>query len=337
MAPSLVGIAHGSVRVGANDTGTAAATLAPRHNRCGPVSVMSTMSRPRTGARVGGVQAPPSSIQDPVRAAHESAARCGATVRVLGTVDEISAAFDLFNRIWGNDDWGAVPVNVMKAMAHSGNYVAGAWQQERLVGASVAFAWGELSERALHSHISGVLEDAQGHGVGFALKLHQRAWASERGYQRITWTFDPLVQRNAWFNLTKLGARIEEYEPDFYGPMNDGINAGDATDRCLAVWDVRPGARPPDTSVHHGDAVELLACGHGDEPLIAGEPPARAEALSCRVPRDIIGLRRSDPALALRWRRALRETMGAAITDGYVASSITRDGSYILERRAGAP
>jgi len=266
-------------------------------------------------------------------------------IRELETVDEIALAFDLFNEIWSGDD-GAVPTNVMKALAHTRNYLVGAWEGERFVGASLAFAWGDLSARALHSHISGVVEGCQGRGIGYALKLHQRTWAAEHGYERITWTFDPLVQRNAWFNLTKLGARIEEYEPDFYGPMDDGINAGDPTDRCLTVWDVEAaaphdpcrGGSGEDGSGGDGSderAVELLVCGRDEQPHVVEGGPAGAEVLSCQIPRDIIELRRSDAELALRWRNALRDTMGAAIGSGFVASSITRDGRYILVRRPG--
>lgn len=256
-------------------------------------------------------------------------------IRELETVREISLAFGLFNQIWGGEEYGAVPMNVMKAMAHARNYIAGAWEQDQLVGASLAFAWGDLSARNLHSHISGVLDAWQGRGIGYELKLHQRAWAAGHGYERITWTFDPLVQRNAWFNLTKLGARIEEYQPDFYGPMNDGINAGDPTDRCLTVWDVEPGTSPSPIQVDRAPAVNLLACGHGDIPVVTADRPPEARVVSCQVPRDILGIRRSDPALAMRWRRALRQTMGAAIDAGFVASAITRDGCYILERSPG--
>ena len=275
----------------------------------------------------------PGNAQNPSDAAREAEARCGAKVRELETVHEISLAFELFNRIWGNDDWGAVPINVMKAMAHSRNYIAGVWQGDQFVGASVAFAWGDLPARALHSHISGVVEGLQGRGIGHALKLHQRAWAAQHGYERITWTFDPLVQRNAWFNLTKLGARIEEYQPDFYGPMNDGINAGDATDRCLAVWDVEPSAPIPSNDADRPPAVVLLTCENGDVPVAAADFSPDTPVLSCQVPRDIVELRRSDPDLGLRWRQALRDTMGTAINAGFTASAMTRDGFYILERK----
>ena len=259
-------------------------------------------------------------------------AGAGVMVRGLDTVGEISVAFDLFNDVWGNDGSPAVPLNVMKALAHSRNYLAGAYEGDRMVGASLAFAWGDLAARSLHSHITGVVEGAQGRGIGLALKLHQRAWAAEHGYATITWTFDPLVRRNGWFNLIKLGARIEEYEPDFYGPMDDGINAGDATDRCLAVWDVQASPSPGSGEGDRPPALTLLRCGPDDDPVVE-ERSRDAPVVACQVPRDIIELRRSDPALALRWRRALRDTMGAAIRAGFVASSMTRDGCYLLERK----
>lgn len=251
-------------------------------------------------------------------------------IRELETLDDVSLAFDLFNEIWAGDGSDAVPLNVMKAVAHARNYVAGVWQGERFAAASLAFAWGDLSARSLHSHITGVLGPWQGRGIGYALKLHQRDWAARRGYERITWTFDPLVQRNGWFNLAKLGARIEEYQPDFYGPMDDELNAGDPTDRCLAVWDVHPG--DPRPGVNPGPPpLPLLVCGDDETPEVCGQPTPGAAAVSCQVPLDIVGIRRRDPGLALRWRRALRETMGAAIGAGFAASAMTRDGSYILE------
>jgi predicted GNAT superfamily acetyltransferase len=271
-------------------------------------------------------------------AVRQAAERSGVKVRELESVDELSRAFDLFNGIWGGDEPAAVPMNLMKAMAHARNYVAGAWRGDQLVGASVAFAWGYPAARALHSHISGVADGLQGQGIGYALKLHQRAWAADRGFERITWTFDPLVRRNAWFNLSKLGATIEGYERDFYGPMNDGINAGDATDRCVAVWDVEPGAPHAAGEADRPAAVNLLVCGEGDAPSVTEASVGDwedARLLSCQVPRDVTQIRRSDPVLGLEWRRALRETMGVAIEAGFVASAITRDGFYMLERRSG--
>lgn len=66
---------------------------------------------------------------------------------------------------------------------------------------------------ALHSHVSGVSADARGRGVGRALKRHQRVWALTPGVGTVTWTFDPLLHRNARFDLAVLGAVADGYLP----------------------------------------------------------------------------------------------------------------------------
>ena len=103
-----------------------------------------------------------------------------------------------------------MPPNLLRALAHSGNYAVGLYDGERMVGASVAF-FAAPAERSMHSHITGVLPDHQSHGLGRVLKQHQREWALARDVGHITWTFDPLVARNAHFNLRVLGTRVTEY------------------------------------------------------------------------------------------------------------------------------
>ena len=267
------------------------------------------------------------------QSAQRAAARADVDIRELESIREIMRAEQLFTLIWGSSE--AMPSNLMRALSHSGNYVAGAFRGGELVAASVAFAWGDRP--SLHSHISGVTPGLQGHGVGYALKLHQRAWAAQRGIQTITWTFDPLIRRNAWFNLVKLGGRIDGFHADFYGPMEDGINGGDPTDRCVVTW-------PVDSE--SGDSSDrLVVRGRpGDSPLLlltegpAGEPVVLGEAtgavvLGIQIPADVVELRTGNPTLAREWRLALRQTLGVAVESGYVATSITRDGCYILQRR----
>ena len=97
---------------------------------------------------------------------------------------------------------------MLTAIAHSGGYVAGAFDGTRMVGASVGFLADHHGDQALHSHITGVVDPMRHAGVGRAIKLHQRRWAAERELRSITWTFDPLVRRNAWFNIAVLGADV---------------------------------------------------------------------------------------------------------------------------------
>ena len=67
----------------------------------------------------------------------------------------------------------------------------------------------------------------QDRGVGRALKLAQRAHCLDVGIEEVRWTFDPMVARNARFNLVKLGAEATRLLPDFYGEMTDRLNRDD--------------------------------------------------------------------------------------------------------------
>ncbi len=289
--------------------------------------------------------APSGAAAEATQTAGEAACRAGVEVADLHDIAEHHQVAKLFIEVWKTSvqDAPCTP-QLLRAFAHSGNYVAGARLDGQIVGAAVAFLHPGRDGLALHSHITGVSDAVQGRNVGFALKQHQRAWALARGIPRINWTFDPLVRRNAWFNLVKLGAEGIEYLPHFYGPMADAINAGDETDRCLVSWRLESGRAGAAASGNAAEAsLEALRAagarvalseGPDGRPVAADptdlEEPA-AGALLAWVPPDIVALRASDPALGLRWRRALRAAMGAAMRRGLVATGMTRSGWYVLE------
>ena len=153
----------------------------------------------------------------------------------------------------------------------------------------------------------------RGTGAGRALKLHQRDWAAANGLDWIVWTFDPLVRRNAWFNLSVLGAHVREYLPSFYGTMSDAINAGDESDRLLVTWDVHGAlpARDPASGV-----------------AVSAAPPAGA--LLVPTPEDVVSLRRTDPVAVTRWRADTRRALMAALDDGRPIVGFTADGNYVI-------
>ena len=258
----------------------------------------------------------------------------GAVLRELHFIEEFEDVMKLFDGIWRPDPGSApVTVEMMRALSHAGNYVAGAYEGDRLVGASVAFL-GAPPGQVLHSHVTGT---AIGRGIGFALKLHQRAWALTRGLERITWTYDPLVRRNAHFNLAKLGARPEEYLPSFYGAMDDAINAGDESDRVLAVWRLTQphvlaaARREPHAPAVPPDAVAALT--DRDHRPVPGRTDART--LLVAVPEDIEALRRTDPGAAKAWRHAVRDVLGGLLGEGARVTGFVREGGYVVERRVG--
>ena len=286
--------------------------------------------------------APLAAAADAELVARQAADRAGVEVADLHDLADLRQVAALFIEVWKTSiqDAPCTP-QLLRALAHSGNYVAGARLGGELVGAAVAFLHPDRDGLALHSHITGVSDAAQGRNVGFALKQHQRAWALARGIARVNWTFDPLVRRNAWFNLVKLGAEGVDYLPSFYGPMLDAINVGDETDRCLVAWRLegeRAGAaargRAPEPSLEAlraaGGGV-VLAEGRDGRPATAEPAAAGAGTLLAWVPPDVVALRASDPALALQWRWALRSAIGAAMGRGFVATGMTRSGWYVLE------
>lgn len=281
-----------------------------------------------------------------------AADRAGVVIRPLETLDQMQAACVVLNEVWGIGPGQASEIqpHLLRALGHGGNYLVGAYGADgEPVGASVSFFTEPLGA-AMHSHITGVLATVAGRGVGAALKWHQRQWSLERGLSRITWTFDPLVARNAYFNLTVLGARPESYDVDFYGPMDDGPNRGQPTDRVQVGWDLAgpaavraataaadPGMRSAGTDLDvllAAGAAVVLSVGEDGSPA-AGRPPASPDAVVLvGLPRDIEAMRRSDPALALAWRLQSRAALEPLIADkSWQVRGFVRSGWYVVERR----
>lgn len=264
--------------------------------------------------------------------------RAGVRIAPLDEIRQIEETCVLFNRVWGSPESSPlISVATLKALAHSGSYAFAAFDGPQIVGALVGFLGYHNGSLQLHSHMLGVSPARQGRRVGFALKQHQRAWAVQRDIPIVTWTFDPLVRRNAYFNITRLGAFVTRYYSNFYGEMQDGINGKDESDRVLVQWqldspqaiDASMNRLPePDLDVLRGNgALDALDVGNGGEPLIA---TVSGETLLVRVPEDIVELRRRDNELARRWRLALRDVLGATLENGYVPVGMTRSGFYVL-------
>jgi predicted GNAT superfamily acetyltransferase len=259
-------------------------------------------------------------------------------IHELTDLRDLRALEDLFSEIWGRTGEPPVSSDTLKAFAHSGNYVAGALVDGELVGGLVGWLGGTPPDLHMHSHILGVRPGRDTRGLGFELKQHQRRWCLERSVREMEWTTDPLVRRNAYFNLAKLGAEAPEYLVNFYGEMRDGINAGEESDRLLIRWrldsdraEAAAAGKLPELDVEKLRSwrdTAIVAVGAGDEPVTG---PTSARVLICQVPDDIVALRRSDAALARRWRLAVREAIGGALRRGYVISGATKSGWYVLE------
>lgn len=255
--------------------------------------------------------------------AQDSARRAGVQIIELTSPQSQADARAVFDQVWPDEDGSTqVRANLLRALVHAGGYCTAAYDASSrdLVGATLAFL-GRSDEGALllHSHMSAVVDAVRNRHIGTAMKQHQRAWAWSQGIPVVAWTFDPLVRRNAFVNLVKLGIEVRGYHENFYGAMSDAINAGDPSDRMLAWWRV------------DSQRADAAAAGHlsaiPEESLRDSN-----DALLVATPEDIVALRAIDPAAAQQWRRDVREQLQQAFSDGWHIDAITDRGSYLLRR-----
>ncbi|GGV75042.1 hypothetical protein GCM10015535_04850 [Streptomyces gelaticus] len=269
-------------------------------------------------------------------AAALAAERAGVTIRELHGLDEMREACRVLDRIWRPDPGNPmITPELLRVFAHCGSYVVGVERGGRMTG----FCLGFLASAGLHSHIAGVDDSVRGRKAGFALKQHQRAWSLARSITTVTWTFDPLIGRNAYFNLAKLGATPSEYLADFYGAMRDEVNAGTETDRLMVRWEltdehaVGSAAGTPHIVTVDGAGdrtVVALDAGPDGSPVVGRQD---GDTVLVRIPAEAEELRRTDPSLAREWRYALREVLGGLMAEGHTVTGFTRDGWYVIDRR----
>jgi predicted GNAT superfamily acetyltransferase len=244
-------------------------------------------------------------IDEAFREAEAAGKAAGVTVRVADPRD-VPAVIGLFERTWGA---GRSPDrSMLLALDYAGNPVLVAASAGKPVGATLGFL-GWSGGIHLHSHMAAVVPWRRSGGVGYALKLFQRAVCLEQGITEIRWTFDPLIRRNAHFNLVKLGAEVIQFLPDFYGRLDDVINAGDRSDRFEVRWRL--------------ESERVRRC-------LGGHPTLEwsgAEGLPLNV--DFERLRAEDPESATRLRDASRRVFAAALAEGS-RPEVDADNNYVF-------
>jgi predicted GNAT superfamily acetyltransferase len=248
----------------------------------------------------------------------------GIVIEDLHGVDQMVEVEQLQIDVWGTEPGWVVPSHVLSIIADYGGILLGAELDGRLIGFVLGFLALQDGKLFHASHMLGIHPDHQAHGVGAALKWAQRKRALEQGLDLMTWTFDPLESRNAYFNLHKLGAVSRIYRENYYGHMRDTLNQGLPSDRFLIEWHLRDSARPS----LNGRPLQILT-NKGGKPELQLEEPAAGQALAVQVPRDIQAIKANDPNLALEWRLATRQAFIWALDKGFVARDFV-GGAYIL-------
>jgi predicted GNAT superfamily acetyltransferase len=250
----------------------------------------------------------------------------GIVIRPLTTIEEMHQFEAAEREIWPVPEIVKVypEPELLLTVAHNGGLVLGAWDGETLVGILFSFLGRAAGGPLKHcSHLLGVRPVYRGRGIAQALKWAQRTAVQAQGLDLITWTYDPLESPNALLNLHALGARAGIYQPNLYGAMPDGLNAGLPSDRFTVAWRL---AAPAVAARAAGEvppwpAAALLLnpphTGTGGWPQPGEWTLPGGDSVTVMVPADFQGLRRADPDLALAWRLHTRAVFQAVLAAGY--------------------
>lgn len=261
-------------------------------------------------------------------------------VRPLSGPAEFVQAEEVQLSAWGDNERAVTPKEIMMAINDNGGFVLGAFEEKRMVGFAILLPGYNGRSIYMYSHMTGVVKSHQSRGIGYALKQKQRELSLRRGFEFIAWTFDPMIARNAYFNLGKLGAICRNYLVDYYGPMRDPVNSGLPTDRFLCEWFIRPDLLRRVKALAHGslEGAHTVIDKRGREPhpvCSDWEVDLGAEKALVDIPVDVVELKRKDPAGALRWRTATRDAFLSYFAVGYSAVGLIRRRDrlqYILKR-----
>ncbi len=272
-------------------------------------------------------------------------------IKILESPEDMTAIEELQRTVWPGSETDVVPAHMLITAIHNGGLVAGAFNGDRLIGFIFGFPGIEFTPdgpRPKHcSHMMGIHPHHSDAGVGFALKRAQWQMVRHQGLDHITWTYDPLLSRNAYLNITKLGAVCSHYRRSEYGDMRDGLNAGLPSDRFQVDWwiNTRRVERRLGKRARRPLKLENFAKAELQPlyPLQTDDqgwprPPENSSPLDGRlvlveIPSDFPALKDADFSLARDWRFFSREVFETAFAAGYIVTDFVYDNQrsfYVL-------
>lgn len=283
------------------------------------------------------------------------------TIHTLTLTEEMEKVEELQRIIWPGSEVDIVPGHMIKTVARNGGVVLGAFAGEELTGYVFGFLGameigeGHLASESLKhcSHQLGVHPDHRNRGIGYRLKLAQRKAVIEQGIQLATWTYDPILSLNGYFNVRRLGVVCNRYIRNAYGSMRDGLNIGLPSDRFDIDWYVNSprvidrvegGITPPGLSDYIGrGAVILNPAKAGGSGLLSPSDQITAPQSSLvlvEIPSDFLDMKEVNFELARTWREHTREVFEGAFAEDYLVSDFlfVKDGGesrsyYLLTHR----
>ena len=234
---------------------------------------------------------------------------------------------------WGNQFTESVPSTILRIAQEVGGVTAAAFDTD---GKMLGFVFGITGVRdGALSHWSDMLAvrvGARDRGLGKRLKAYQRQLLLDIGVRNMYWTFDPLVARNAYLNLERLGAHVSEYRTNFYGDDTGSVmHAALGTDRFIVVWQLDTEYEPRESRPAREDWSHAPVIGSA-----VTDPLPNAARVRISIPDDIFAVLDEDPKLAHQWRSTTREAFTTYFSRGYRVVGFERRtptaaAAYLLE------
>jgi predicted GNAT superfamily acetyltransferase len=273
--------------------------------------------------------------------------------RRLEKPEEFRQAEELQRTALGAEASGVVPAPLQRAIQDQGGLILGAFADIYLAGCAISTIGWDGALLYHYSHVTAVRPEYRNHHLGFRLKTFQRDEVLRLGLTEIRWVFDPLVSRNAWLYVHRLGSTPERYLPHYFGQLPESGEAGTETDRLRTRWELAqprveqrlagaPADRTEDRSRWEAAApiVETEAGESGLRlPNAVGEPDGPTAHLE--IPFDLALIHQHEPAAVRRWRHAVRDAFRVALdmryrVDDFVVLPIAheRRSFYLLTRGA---
>ena len=267
-------------------------------------------------------------------------------IKLLESPEEMTLVEELQRVVWPGSETDVVPAHVFITATHNGGMVIGAFLEEELIGFVFGFPGLDFTPdgpRPKHcSHMMGIKPGQRDAGVGFALKRAQWQMVRKQGIDHITWTYDSLLSRNAYLNISKLGAVCNSYRRAEYGEMRDGLNAGLPSDRFQVDWWINTRRVEQRLSKHARGPLKLDGISKAElqplyTPLIGTSnwlqppehfAPLEGNLLLAEIPSDFGALKDADFAIARDWRFFTREVFETVFAAGYIVTDFVFDGGH---------
>lgn len=262
----------------------------------------------------------------------------GIQIRPLGTHEEFRACVDLQREIWGFEQAEIVPPTLLHVVGFVGGLAVGAFDAgDTLLGFVFGITGVRDGDLVHWSHMLGVRESTRNLGVGRMLKEHQRAMLLALGVKRVYWTFDPLQSKNAYFNVNRLGAVVDEYAVDLYGTTASPLHLGMPTDRLVVRIDTTPRDVPP-VRIPTEQGIPILSpFPRAGDVAIDADNGTRADVVLLEIPENIMEVLERSADTARTWRIAVRENFQWAKANDYTVAAVHRNAVsgrafYVLRR-----